>query len=309
MIGITNVASYYAPDKISNYDRMEKFAINESFIEKKIGIKNVRVVDKSISSSDMCVLAYENLDKKVKIDKNAVDCLIVVTQNPDYNIPHTSAVVHGKLDMPESCACFDISLGCSGFVYGASVIKSFMEENGFRTGLLFTSDQYSRVIDPEDKNTSLLFGDAAAVTLFTDSPVYTLGKMSFGTIGKKYENLICRDGVLFMDGFEIFNFASAYVPLDFEKVLAVNGISAEDVDCFMFHQGSKFIVDTLRKKLGLSPEKVVFDIEDYGNTVSSSIPVMLEKVIDNKNINTIFISGFGVGLSWASGILNRVQGA
>jgi 3-oxoacyl-[acyl-carrier-protein] synthase-3 len=306
VIGISAVASYYAPDKISNYDRMEKFAINESFIEKKIGIKNIRVVDGKIAASDMCVLAYENLEKKTKIDKSAIDCLIVVTQNPDYNIPHTSAIVHGKLDMPENCACFDISLGCSGFVYGASAIKSFMEENGFKNGLLFTSDQYSRVIDPDDKNTSLLFGDAAAVTLFTDNPVYTLGKMSFGTIGKKYENLICRDGVLFMDGFEIFNFASAYVPVDFEKVITANGISADDIDCFMFHQGSKYIVDTLRKKLGLPQEKVVFDIEDYGNAVSSSIPLLLEKVIDNKDIKRIYVSGFGVGLSWASGILNRV---
>ncbi|TCK62135.1 ketoacyl-ACP synthase III [Seleniivibrio woodruffii] len=306
MIGIKEVASYYAPDRVSNYERMEKFGINESFIEKKIGIKNVRVTDKNISASDMCVLAYENLEKKIKLDRSTVECLIVITQNPDYNIPHTSAIVHGKLDMPESCACFDISLGCSGFVYGASVIKSFMEENGFRTGLLFTSDQYSRVIDPEDKNTSLLFGDAAAVTLFTDDPVYTLGKMSFGTIGKKYENLICRDGVLFMDGFEIFNFASGYVPVDFEKSLAANGITKDDIDCFMFHQGSKYIVDTLRKKLGLPQEKVVFDIEDYGNTVSSSIPVLLEKVMNNEEIKKIYISGFGVGLSWASGVLNRV---
>lgn len=305
MLGIQSIASYLPETKKSNYDVLEKFEINETFIENKLGIKYVRIKNTDHDSSDLCVESYKALERKIIIDKNEIECLIVVTQNPDFNLPHCSAIVHGKLDMPEECACFDISLGCSGYVYGLSVIKSFMTENNMKKGLIFTADPYSKIIDPNDKNTSMLFGDGSTVSLISDAPKVTLGKFSFGTIGKKYESLICRNGVLYMDGFDIFSFASKYIPLDFEKVLSLNGLNKDEIDCFVFHQGSKYIVDTLRKKLNLPKEKVYFDIEDYGNTVSSSIPMILEKVMTENGQKKIFISGFGVGLSWASGIIYK----
>jgi len=126
------------------------------------------------------------LRRKFPIQENNIDALIVVTQNPDVNLPHTSAIVHGKLSLPAKCACFDVSLGCSGYVYGLSIISSFLRENSLRTGLLFTSDPYSKIIDRNDKNTALLFGDAASVTLIGDDPIYTMGSFTFGTIGRDY---------------------------------------------------------------------------------------------------------------------------
>lgn len=307
MIGIKKISSYLAKNKRSNFDLIEKFGINESFIEKKLGIKNIRIKDEGEDTSDLCVRAYKELKNKIDIDESIIDCLVVVTQNPDFNLPHVSAIVHRKLGLRPRCAAFDISLGCSGYVYGLSVIKSFMEENNLFHGILITADPYSKIIDENDKNTTLLFGDGAAITYFTLNPVYRLGKFLYGTLGEKYESLICKDNTLFMDGFEVFNFALKYVPDDFNSVLDLNKISKDEIDLFVFHQGSKYIVDTLRKKLNLPEEKVVFDIEDYGNTVSSSIPMILEKYQDNDKIKNIYISGFGVGLSWASGIIYRIN--
>ncbi len=308
MLGIKAIASYIPETRISNYDRTAKFAITEDFINEKIGVRSIAVKAPSEDSSDLCVKAFQALLDKTKLDKNSIDAMIVVTQNPDFNIPQTSAIVHGKLDLPETCASFDVSLGCSGYVYGLNVLSSFMKENGFKTGLLFTSDPYSKIINPDDKNTSLLFGDAAAVTLISDcAPKYLPGKFTYGTIGKDYEDLICKDGKLFMNGRSVFNFAAKTIPPDVTKCLALNCLTVKEIDLFVFHQGSLHIVNTIAKRLELDPSKVVFDAWDYGNTVSSSIPILLEKEISRNKAGKILISGFGVGLSWASTVLQKAD--
>jgi len=303
MIGIKEIASYIPENRNSNYDLKEKFEMDDVFIEDKIGIKGVAVKNKDENTSDLCVNAFVNLEKKLKIDKDEIECLFVVTQNPDYNLPHTSAIVHGKLDMPNNCACFDISLGCSGYVYGLSVIKSFMIQNNMKNGLLFTADPYSKVIDYDDKNTSILFGDGSSVSLIGENPKIKIGNFTFGTIGKGYENLICKENKLSMNGRAIFNFAAKNIPKDIPIVLKKNNLNIEDIDLFIFHQGSKYIVDTIIKRLKLDKSKVPFKVEKYGNTISSSIPILLEEEFNNLNSNKIVISGFGVGLSWSSSVL------
>ena len=173
-----------------------------------------------------------------------------------------------------------------------------MTSNNMTNGLLFTADPYSKVVDPADKNTSLLFGDAATATWISSDYKYKCRNFSFGTIGKSYENLIVKNKILHMDGRGIFNFAAKCVPKDIEQLLQSAEMTMDEVDLFLVHQGSRFIVDTIRKRLGVSPEKVPFDISEYGNTVSSSIPILLEKWGGNNR--RIVASGFGVGLSWAS---------
>ena len=307
MLGIQEIGSYIPGKRVSNYERTEKFGITADFIDEKIGVKSISVRDPSEESSDLCIKAFNNLAAKTKIKKEDIDVLVVITQNPDFSLPQTSAIVHGKLDMPEKCASFDISLGCSGFVYGLSIIQSFMKENEFRTGLLFTSDPYSKIINPDDKNTSLLFGDAAAVTLISDNAKYITGKFSYGTTGKDYQDLICKDGKLIMNGRSVFNFAAKTVPKDVVCCMKLNNLTLAEIDRFVFHQGSLHIVNTIAKRLELPQEKVVFDAWDYGNTVSSSIPILLENEMNGKDNKIIFISGFGVGLSWASTILIRAK--
>jgi 3-oxoacyl-[acyl-carrier-protein] synthase-3 len=310
MIGIRAVASYVPAQRESNLARMAEFGINEDFVRQKLGVVERSRKAEMQETSDLCVAAFEAMRTREGMDAGDIDCLVVCTQNPDgHGLPHTSSVVHRKLDLSDSCAAFDISLGCSGFVYGLSIVKSFMEANAMRRGLLFTADPYSKIIDPEDKNTALLFGDAAAVTLLGDesagSPQWYPRAFEFGTRGKEGAALQNATGRLEMNGRAVFSFSATEVPKQVTALLKRSRLTPGDVDLFLFHQGSRFIVDTLRKRLGLPPEKVPLMLEEFGNTVSSSIPMLLERYLRQPHLRRILISGFGVGLSWASALLER----
>lgn len=303
MLGIKNIASYLPEKTVSNYDKKEKFELDDNFIENKIGVKEHCLKEQDEKSSDLSVKAFENLLKKMHIDKESIDCCVVVTQNPDYSIPHTSAIVHGKLELPQECACFDISLGCSGYVYGLSNIISFMKNNGLKNGLLFTADPYSEIIDHDDKNTDLIFGDGATVTYISENPLYIPKDFSFGTNGKAYKEILCEDK-LFMNGRAVFNFTATTIPKHIQTLLAKNNLVDADIDKYILHQGSKYIVDTIRKRLKVDELKVPFDIYEYGNTISSSVPMILEKELGN-NHERLLLSAYGIGLSWASAIIEK----
>jgi 3-oxoacyl-[acyl-carrier-protein] synthase-3 len=306
MIAVTKIGTYLPSNKISNLELLDKFETNESFIRDKIGVVSRTRKEPQEKASDLCVKAFEDLQRKHKLNLEEVECCVVVTQNPDFMIPHTSAIVHGKLNFSESCACFDISLGCSGYVYALSVVSAFMQTNGISKGLLFTADPYSDIIDENDRNTALIFGDGATVTLLesNESGLVPLG-FDFGSKGASYKNLISEDQ-LFMNGRAVFNFTAATVPVSINKVLDKLGLDKEQIDFWYLHQGSKYIVDTISTRLSLDRRKVIFDMYEYGNTVSSSIPMLLKHNIENiKQGQKIGMSGFGVGLSWASAILEK----
>ena len=307
MLGITEIGSYIPKRRVSNYSKKKKFAINDDFIKDKLGIESISVKESNENTSDLCLKAYKNLKEKIDFKDEDIDILILVTQNPDHILPQTSAILHGKLNMKPDCASFDISLGCSGFVYGLATIQSFMKMHHMKKGLLFTCDPYSKIIDQKDKNTSMLFGDAAAVTLITDTPVYEAIDFNFGTMGSAYKELICENKALFMNGRAVSNFAAKVVPKDITELLKRNDMTKDDIDSYIFHQGSKFIVSNFTRKLRLNPEKVVFDINEYGNTISSSIPILLEQQLKMPENKLLLASGFGVGLSWANTILKRVS--
>jgi len=306
MLGIENIGSYIPVSRISNYERREKFAIDAQFIEEKIGVKSVSRKGEEEETSDMCLAAFSDLVARSGLQPAEVEALVVVTQNPDHPIPHTSAIVHGRLGLPETCACFDISLGCSGFVYGLSIITSFMAANGMKKGVLITADPYSKVVNPEDKNTALLFGDAAAATLISETPRLVPGQFTFGTLGSEYDKLIAREGELYMNGRAVFNFAAKTIPPDLEKMAARNGVPMAEIDRFLFHQGSKIIVETIARKLDVPLTKVPYAICDFGNSCASTIPLLILPELDNLDVKLAAMSGFGVGLSWASGLLRRV---
>ena len=303
MLGIKNIASYLPKNKVSNYDKKEKFELDDDFIENKIGVKSQTIKEDDEKASDLCVKAFENLVKKMDIEKEFIDCCIVVTQNPDFNIPHTSAIVHGKLELSQECACFDISLGCSGYVYGLSNIIAFMQSNGLKNGLLFTADPYSEIIDHDDKNTALIFGDGATVTYISENPLYIAKDFSFGTNGKAYREILCEDK-LYMNGRAVFNFTATTIPKHIQKLLVKNDLEDSDIDKYILHQGSKYIVDTIRKRLKVDESKVPFDMYEYGNTVSSAVPIIVEKELQN-NPQRLLLSAYGIGLSWGSAIIER----
>ena len=275
MLGIQEIGVYIPRTRVSNYPKKEQFGIDDAFIETKIGVRQRSRKDPGETTADLCLRALEDLERKAGLDRAAVECVTVVTQNPGVRIPHVSAIVHGELGLPTTCAAFDLSLGCSGYGYGLSLLQAFMREHGLKTGLLFTADPYSDIVDPDDKNTSLLFGDAATVTLISSSPRYVTEGFSFGTLGAEHRELTCGASTLYFNGRAIFNFAARLIPPDVTNLLQKHGVRLEEVDRFVFHQGSKYLLDTLTKLLKLDPAKVAYDIADYGNTVSSSIPIIL----------------------------------
>jgi 3-oxoacyl-[acyl-carrier-protein] synthase III len=307
MIGMQAIGTYIPPQRISNYEIINDFNITTEFLENKIGVVQRAIKEPTEDTSDMCVKAFNSLTRHITINPDDIDCLIVCTQNPDgYGLPHTSSLVHEKLSCRPSCAAFDIGLGCSGYVYSLSVATSFMNANNMSTGLLFTADPYSKIISPKDRNTVFLFGDAATITLLTNNPIYSLLRASFGTVSTHHDALIRRNDQLYMNGRAIFDFAMKTIPADVRNIVASSGLSFDDIDLFIFHQGSKYIVDMLARRLGLSESKVALDLAEYGNTVSSSIPIILEKTMHRTDCRNLLISGFGVGLSYGTAILQRI---
>lgn len=312
MIYIEQIGSYIPEKKLILAEYKSTFAIDDDFIKEKLGVECVSRKTENEETSDLCVSAFRALEKKTDISRDSIDCVVVCTQNPDgRGIPHTSAVVHRKLDLHDQCACFDVSLGCSGYVYSLSIIKSFMEAHGFKTGLLFTADPYSKIIDPSDKNTMLLFGDAATVTLVRDregrSHLWSPTKFRFATRGREGNALYNVDQKLVMNGRAIFNFSLTQVPVQVRELLDAAALRVEDIDLFLFHQGSKYMVRQICSRLGLSDDKAPLNLSRQGNTVSSSIPLLLEEYLNVPELHAIVLSGFGVGLSWASCLIQRTK--
>jgi len=307
MIGINAVGTYLPEDRTSNLKSLEKFDMNESFVHEKIGFTELAKKSLEQETSDLCVQAWQNLKKHNSISSKEIDCLIVCTQNPDgHGIPHTSAIIHEKIDLSQNCASFDLSLGCSGYVYGLSIIKSFMESNGLKKGLLFTADPYSKIINNNDKKTATLFGDGATVTLMTNKPVFELGKFIFGSDGTKKEGIIVSEnGLLQMNGRAVFSFTVRVIPKNILKTIKKNNLSIEKIDLFLLHQGSLHIVNSIADNLGVPRNKCPFHSTEYGNTVSSSVPMILANEFKNEKMNIATLSGFGVGLSWASTLIFR----
>jgi 3-oxoacyl-[acyl-carrier-protein] synthase-3 len=308
MIGIKAIASYLPEQRIDNIARAQEAEKEVSFITDKVGFTSVARKDADEDTSDLCVKAFEQLSAdNPDIDKQQIDCLVVVTQNPDgFGLPHTSALVQHKLGLSEDVAAFDISLGCSGFVYGLDVIQGFMAAQGLKHGLLFTADPYSKVIRPGDYNTDLLFGDAAAVTYIGEDPVLYSGKSTFKTNARLSHSIAVDPQTRELDmlGNNVFKFAVTQVPKQIAQCLSLNELDKDEVDVYLLHQGSKYIVDNLVPLIDVDTARVPFMAAESGNTVSSSIPMMLESYL-NGSEKVILISGFGVGLSWATSILKR----
>lgn len=306
---ILKIASYLPSDVVDSMERARKFGYERDFLEQKLGTTSLTVKPPGTAASDMCVEATKALGLP-EDELSKVGLVVVCTQTPDgHGIPHTSAIVHRKLKLAETCACFDISLGCSGYVYGLAVVTAFMDAQGIRRGLFFTSDPYSEIVDPEDQATSLLFGDASTVTLLgAEGPGWMLTDAVFATQGTGGDAINNYSGKLAMDGRGVFNFAMTAVPKQIRSLFEKCGGSLEEMDLVVLHQGSRYIVDKLRERLKLPAEKVPVHLDGIGNSVSSAIPLTLEAALrEHPDAKRVLISGFGVGLSYATGILQSCE--
>lgn len=307
MIGIKSIASYIPAGRIDNIAQAASFDRDEEFVLSKIGTTTLSLKGDAEETSDLCAAAVRNLlAKNPELKLNAIEALVVVTQNGDAEgLPHTSAIAQHKIGLPSHVACFDVSLGCSGFVYGLYVLKGFMEAAGLKNGILVTADPYSKIMDRTDRPTTLLFGDAATATWIGSDPVWTLGPSSFGTDGSGAEYLVVKDGHFHMNGRQVLGFANSNVIPQMEEVLSKAGMTLDEVEAIFLHQGSGAIVELLTKKLGENGHKAVRDLCGAGNTVSSTIPLLLERYAFESKFDSLVMSGFGVGLSWASALLLR----
>jgi 3-oxoacyl-[acyl-carrier-protein] synthase-3 len=310
-IRITEIA-YAAPEShLTAADLQEQFGLEPAFVAEKLGVSTLPRLQPPgpHAMRDLSLDAVAKLESAWVKDRE-VDCLVVCTQNPDGGgIPHMSAVLHGEMKLPESCAAWDVSLGCSGYVYCLWMVAAWMRQTASRRALVVTCDLYSRTLDPDDKATATLFGDAASVTCLEAGPGagFELGDAEFASDGALRHVLSNESGRLRMNGREVFNFAIRKVPAQIEQLLAKAGLSPDEVDRWIFHQGSKFIVDSLGQRMRIDPNKVPIRLAEFGNTVSSSIPMVLQNLVHDVTVRRVVISGFGVGLSWASGLLERAQ--
>lgn len=307
MIGIKAIASYVPNGFVDNIDHALAFGETEEFIKGKIGAVRLPRKEEHQETSDLAAQAVLALFEKCpKLGKATIDALVVVTQNPDgEGLPHTAAILQNKLGLPTTVAAFDISLGCSGYVYGLFVLKGFLEASGLENGILVTADPYSKIVDPDDRVTSLLFGDAATATWLGKMPLWTLDTVAYGTDGSGADHLKVKQSRLQMNGRQVFNFASIQVAPHIKQLLERVNLTPVDIDLFCLHQGSAAILDAIAKRFGDISERFVKDMMNTGNTVSSSIPLLLEKRAFHDGLNRILISGFGVGLSWATAIISK----
>tara|TARA_R110000868_G_scaffold194650_1_gene440271 strand:- start:4067 stop:5017 length:951 start_codon:yes stop_codon:yes gene_type:complete len=309
MIGIKGIASHIPEDAIDNILQGKGFGETEDFIHTKIGAAKLPRMKPDQDTSDLACLAVSALfEKYPDLSADKVDALVLVTQNPDgQGLPHTAAIIQHKLGLPPHVSAFDVSLGCSGFVYGLYIVKGLLEASGLQNGVLVTCDPYSKVIRKGDRVTNLLFGDAATATWIGEQPKWRLGGVSYATDGAGAEHLMVANGALNMNGRQIFNFAATRVAPHIEELLRRQGIAPDEIDLYCLHQGSAAIISAISRKFPEIEDRFVLDLTDTGNTVSSSIPLLLEKHAFKDGPKRILMCGFGVGLSMASAIIFREE--
>ncbi len=303
-IGIGEIGVALPVQRVLTAALAPALGIEQERLERRLGFTHLARMAEGSDTSDLAVSAVEQLQAN-GFDLGTVQCLCVVTQNPDgAGIPQVSTILHGKLGLATSVATFDVSHGCAGFVYGLAIARAFMQCHGFTTGLLVTTDPYSKIVDPGDPHTALIFGDAAAATVLTSHPRWTVGKTDFGTSGEMRDALrVDERNLLHMNGKRIARLAGTVVPSSILQTLKMNGMTLEQIDEVLLHQGSRYIVETIGQTLGV-PEKTHFYAAEYGNLVSSSLPVALAMHV-KEDVNQLIACGFGVGLSWATTLLTR----
>lgn len=297
MISIEHI-EYILPKKKLDIGNKYK-NINKKFLNEKIGAHFLPRFSKKNSIIQMC----NDVSKKINIKKyrNKIKSLILCTQNPDNNgLPHNSSLIHRKLKLSDNVACFDLSQGCAGYLYGIVATQPFLKEGDY--GLLFTCDPYSKIINENNFNTDIIFGDAATLTILKKNQKgKNIIDYEFFNFGDDYSAIINNNG-LKMDGKKVMQFCTTVVPEKINKFLKERNLNIESIDQFYFHQGSKFIVEKIFQKLGILKNKNFPFISNLGNTVSSTIPILMKKY-NFKKKKKILICGFGVGLSVSIGLI------
>jgi 3-oxoacyl-[acyl-carrier-protein] synthase-3 len=323
--------SYVLPAKVlTNEDLVKEFPEwSVDKIANKIGVNKRHVCEDNETAVDLAIKAGEKLFSEYSdIQKSEIDFVILCTQSPDYFLPTSACLIQNKLGLRTNIGALDINLGCSGYVYGLSLAKGLLSGGIAENVLLITSETYSKHMHPKDKGNRTIFGDAASATVISKVGFAEIGNFSLGTDGRGADNLIVKTGAirypkaindisfdensnpkssdyLFMDGSEIFNFTMEAVPLLVKDTLLKNNLEQENIDMFVFHQANKYMMNFIRKKIKIEDSKFFYCMENFGNTVSSTIPIALYEARNQGVLNgNVLLAGYGVGYSWAGVVLN-----
>jgi len=310
--------AYHLPERVLDNESLAREfpGWSAQAIADKVGIRERRIAAEDECSSDLAVRAAQKLFASGACAPSDIDFVLFCTQTPDYLLPTTACLLQHRLGIPTSAGALDINLGCSGYVYGLGLAKGLIETGQARRVLFLTAETYTKLLSNDDRATRTIFGDAAAATLIDNggSDLSSIGTPVYGTDGNGAPNLIAAQGglrepgapVLQMVGPEIFNFTIRTVPALVAETLRRAGLAMDQIDLFVFHQANQFMMEHLRKKLGVPEEKFMVHLANCGNTVSSTIPIALYEAQQAGRLThgaTVMIVGFGVGYSWAASIL------
>lgn len=323
--------SYYLPERVVTNEELVK-AFPEWSVEKvaqKVGVNSRHLAASDETAGDMAEKAARRLFEEYHIQPESIDFLLLCTQSPDYFLPSTACILQDRLGIPTSAGAFDYNLGCSGCIYGMAVAKGLIAAGIAKNILLLTAETYNKYLHPEDKSNRSIFGDGAAACLISTEGFAEIQDFVLGTDGKGADNLIVKTGAarhmlptgksqeddeghiwyddyLYMNGGAIFNFTLDAVPAMIQQLLEKHHLSQDDINYYVFHQANKFMLSTIRKFCVLPKDKFYINLENVGNTVSSTVLIGLKDCIERQVIkpnDTVMIAGFGVGLSWGGTIL------
>jgi 3-oxoacyl-[acyl-carrier-protein] synthase III len=334
---IKAIKSYLPEGKLTNEQLAEEFGDwHAGQIFSKTGVAVRGVAAENETALDLGVAAARRLFANGDCAAEEIDFLLFCTQSPDYFTPTSACVMQDRLGLKTSCGAIDFNQGCSGYVYGLTLAKSLIEAGTASNVLFVTADTYTKFINRRDRSIRTLFGDGAAATLVSavDADSEMIGPLVLGTDGRGAKEIIVPAGGLrcpptaetaiekqddagnwrsaedlYMNGADVFSFALRTVPPAVGELLAKSGLTLDQIDFFVLHQANKFILERLRGKMKIPAEKFWIDMENCGNTVSSTIPIALESAIEQKRIkpgDRVALVGFGVGYSWGAALIRIV---
>ncbi len=323
---------YYLPEKTLSTEELSA-AYPEWSVEKidvKTGIHLRHIAGPAECSSDMAVCAARKLFDTCICAPEDIDYILLCTQSPDYFLPTTACLIQDRLGIPRNAGALDFNLGCSGYIYGLGLAQGLVTSGQASRVLLLTAETYSKFLHPLDRSVRTIFGDGASATLLSgkELPRPVIGPFVYGTDGSGGPNLMVPAGGmrrlrthdtavavedaagnvrsqdnLYMDGAAIFLFTLDAVPQSVMDLLGKAGLALSDIDLFVFHQANMTMLEHLRKRLGIPPEKFCLALRDCGNTVSSSIPIALKHAAEERSLREgalVMLVGFGVGYSWGA---------
>ena len=319
-IGITGLG-VNVPDRVFTNKDLEQFVdTTDEWIVERTGIQERRFATKEQALTDIAEPAAVAALADAGVDASSIDLIVVATVTPDMMFPTSSALLADSLGMPDAAA-YDLLAGCTGFMYALAQAYGMVSSGLSKRALVVGGDVLSKILDWTDRSTLVLFGDGAGAVVIERVDRGGFLGFELGADGGGGENLWLpgsgsrhfedADKLVKMNGREVFKFATRVMVSSAEKVLAECGKTVDDIDVYVPHQANKRIIDHAARKLGIPAEKVVVNVDRYGNTSSGSIPLALADAAADGRLHQgelVLMTGMGAGLTWGSALIEWTNG-